>query len=32
MCGVSPIEHSSGPERCWRLNRGADRQANAAAS
>ncbi|GGX37086.1 contact-dependent growth inhibition system immunity protein [Streptomyces lomondensis] len=30
LCGVSPIEHSSGRERCWRLNRGGDRQANAA--
>ncbi|MFI1612704.1 transposase [Streptomyces platensis] len=30
LCGVSPIEHSSGRERCWRLNRGGDRQANSA--
>lgn len=30
LCGVSPIEHSSGRERCRRLNRGGDRQANAA--
>ncbi|MFI0716864.1 hypothetical protein ACH4SK_41100 [Streptomyces inhibens] len=31
-CGVSPIEHSSGRERCRRLNRGGDRQANSAQS
>ncbi|MFD9286014.1 transposase [Streptomyces mirabilis] len=30
LCGVSPIEYSSGRERCWRLNRGRDRQASAA--
>ncbi|WP_406206619.1 IS110 family transposase [Streptomyces decoyicus] len=30
LCGVSPIEYSSGRERCWRLNRGGDRQANSA--
>ncbi|MFE4994511.1 transposase [Streptomyces mirabilis] len=30
LSGVSPIEYSSGRERCWRLNRGGDRQANAA--
>lgn len=27
---VSPIEHFSGRERCWRLNRGGDRQAKSA--
>ncbi|MFE0818616.1 transposase [Streptomyces sp. NPDC058847] len=30
MCGVSPIEHSSGRRRTRRLNQGGDRQANAA--
>nr|WP_286259776.1 transposase [Streptomyces graminofaciens] len=30
MCGVSPVEKSSGKSRRRRLNRGGDRQANAA--
>ncbi|MEU4645596.1 transposase [Micromonospora sp. NPDC023814] len=30
MCGVSPIEHSSGKTQRRRLNRGGNRQANAA--
>ncbi|MEU9114364.1 IS110 family transposase [Streptomyces sp. NPDC048483] len=30
LCGVSPIEHSSGRHHYRRLNRGGDRQANAA--
>ncbi|WP_329181190.1 IS110 family transposase [Streptomyces decoyicus] len=30
LCGVSPVEHSSGRQRRHRLNRGGDRQANAA--
>ncbi|MGV9386474.1 IS110 family transposase [Nonomuraea sp. NPDC003707] len=30
LCGVSPVEASSGKSRCRRLNRGGDRQANAA--
>lgn len=31
LCGVAPIEASSGRNSgCWRLNRGGDRQANAA--
>ncbi|MFE7785825.1 transposase [Streptomyces libani] len=31
LCGVSPIERSSGSRQYRRLNRGGDRQANAAA-
>ncbi|WP_458379771.1 IS110 family RNA-guided transposase [Streptomyces nigrescens] len=30
LCGVSPVEHSSGSRHYRRLNRGGDRQANAA--
>ncbi|WP_148589194.1 IS110 family transposase [Streptomyces sp. WAC01526] len=30
LCGVSPVEHSSGRQRHHRLNRGGDRRANAA--
>lgn len=30
LCGVSPVERSSGSRQCRRLNRGGDRQANAA--
>jgi transposase len=30
LCGVSPIEYSSGRQNSRRLNRGGDRQANAA--
>ena len=30
LCGVAPIEASSGKVTRWRLNRGGDRQANAA--
>ncbi|MFC8834287.1 hypothetical protein ACFT8V_13950 [Streptomyces griseoincarnatus] len=30
MCGVSPVERSSGSRQCRRLNRGGGRQANAA--
>lgn len=30
LCGVSPVEHSSGRQQYRRLNRGGDRQANAA--
>ncbi|MFJ3863299.1 transposase [Streptomyces nigra] len=30
LCGVSPIEYSSGRRRTRRLNHGGDRQANAA--
>ncbi|MGK5643675.1 transposase, partial [Streptomyces sp. URMC 126] len=30
LCGVSPIEYSSGRRRTRRLNYGGDRQANAA--
>ncbi len=30
LCGVGPVEHSSGRQRHHRLNRGGDRQANAA--
>ncbi|MFI6990855.1 IS110 family RNA-guided transposase [Nonomuraea wenchangensis] len=30
LCGVSPVEHSSGKTQRHRLNRGGDRQANAA--
>lgn len=30
LCGVSPVERSSGARQCRRLNRGGDRQANAA--
>ncbi|MFG3016276.1 transposase [Streptomyces cinerochromogenes] len=30
MCGVSPVERSSGHRQFRRLNRGGDRQANAA--
>ncbi|WUO83638.1 IS110 family transposase [Streptomyces caniferus] len=30
LCGVSPVEHSSGARQYRRLNRGGDRQANAA--
>ncbi|MFD9504861.1 transposase [Streptomyces sp. NPDC060035] len=30
LCGVSPIEHSSGRRSSCRLNHGGDRQANAA--
>jgi len=30
LCGVSPVEHSSGKSRHRRLNRGGNRQANAA--
>ncbi|MDT5278699.1 MAG: hypothetical protein QOG95_5631, partial [Mycobacterium sp.] len=30
LCGVSPLEASSGPTSRRRLNRGGDRQANAA--
>ncbi|KPC64281.1 transposase [Streptomyces chattanoogensis] len=30
LCGVSPVEYSSGGRSCRRLNRGGDRQANAA--
>lgn len=30
LCGVSPVEQSSGKSRRRRLNRGGDRQANAA--
>ncbi|MBP2053948.1 transposase [Streptomyces griseochromogenes] len=30
LCGVSPIKYSSGPRTSRRLNRGGDRQANAA--
>ncbi|WP_257234061.1 transposase [Streptomyces sp. JV178] len=30
LCVASPIEHSSGQERCWRLTAGGDRQATAA--
>jgi hypothetical protein len=30
LCGASPIEASSGKTRRYRLNRGGDRQANAA--
>ncbi|WP_373034405.1 transposase [Streptomyces sp. NRRL B-2790] len=30
LCGVSPVERSSGSRRYRRLNRGGDRQANAA--
>ncbi|MET7783631.1 transposase [Streptomyces sp. NPDC005388] len=30
LCGTSPIEHSSGKTQRRRLNRGGDRQANAA--
>ncbi|MFI0709857.1 transposase [Streptomyces inhibens] len=30
MCGVSPVERSSGTRQYRRLNRGGDRQANAA--
>ncbi|MFC5253182.1 transposase [Streptomyces nigrescens] len=30
LCGVSPVEHSSGPQRHHRLNRGGERRANAA--
>ncbi|MFF8791179.1 transposase [Streptomyces sp. NPDC015125] len=30
MCGVSPVERSSGARQYRRLNRGGDRQANAA--
>ncbi|MGA4950945.1 transposase [Streptomyces lydicamycinicus] len=30
LCGVSPVEYSSGPQRHHRLNRGGERRANAA--
>ena len=30
LCGVSPVEQSSGKTQCRRLNRGGNRQANAA--
>ncbi|MFJ9362379.1 hypothetical protein [Streptomyces mirabilis] len=30
MCGVSPVERSSGSRQYRRLNRGGDRDANAA--
>ncbi|USA05465.1 IS110 family transposase [Streptomyces lydicamycinicus] len=30
MCGVSPVERSSGSRQYRRLNRGGDRRANAA--
>ncbi|MFJ9713469.1 transposase [Streptomyces sp. NPDC101234] len=30
LCGVSPVERSSGRRQCRRFNRGGDRQANAA--
>ncbi|WP_262370790.1 transposase [Streptomyces sp. WAC01526] len=30
LCGVSPVEHFSRRHHCRRLNRGGDRQANAA--
>ncbi len=30
LCGVSPVESSSGKQQRRRLNRGGDRQANAA--
>lgn len=30
MCGVSPVEHSSGKTQRHRLNRGGDRAANSA--
>jgi len=30
LCGVSPVDASSGKQRRHRLNRGGDRQANAA--
>ncbi|MFI6471266.1 transposase [Streptomyces sp. NPDC050516] len=30
LCGVSPVEYSSGGQRRYRLNRGGDRRANAA--
>jgi len=30
LCGASPVEHSSGKQQHQRLNRGGDRQANAA--
>ncbi|MFE0378418.1 transposase [Streptomyces inhibens] len=30
LCGLSPVEHSSGRHHYRRLNRGGDRQANAA--